>query len=44
MLKELSLLNLQSNQFESFGNRDLEFVHSLSNCTELQVLTCTTIN
>lgn len=39
MLKELSLLNLQSNQFESFGNRDLEFVHSLSNCTELQVLT-----
>uniref|UniRef100_A0A0E0MCZ2 Receptor kinase-like protein Xa21 n=1 Tax=Oryza punctata TaxID=4537 RepID=A0A0E0MCZ2_ORYPU len=38
MLKELSLLNLEWNQFESFGNKDLEFLHSLSNCTELQVL------
>ncbi|CAN6251637.1 unnamed protein product [Urochloa humidicola] len=38
MLKELSLLNLQSNEFESLTNRDLEFIHSLSNCTELQVL------
>lgn len=38
MLKELSLLNLEWNQFESFNNKDLEFLHSLSNCTDLQVL------
>ena len=37
-LKELSLLNLEFNQFHAHDKQDWDFMHSLFNCTKLQVL------